>query len=327
MNKVYVYGWYGRGNIGDESYKLSFPQAFPDRQFTFGKVGSDGPIILGGGDILCEQYVKYVLDYPTKYKKFAVSVSANANSPFDLLAKFDHLYVRDTRSVNLLKARGIPCTYMPDISTGLVADVVKGKEWIQQAFKESSAELYNKCVGVVFNAHLNSGSDILARDYMNFLKVSWDLGKLMDETPASFILFPMSTSMPWDDRLTNACVATRCKFWKKNLVVYEKLTVQETLNMISACDVLISSRLHSGIFSLTSGVPFIDITHHDKNKGFLETAGLEDWSVSYWQFDYDHIKNLLNDMLSKEEYRQRAVDIKNKQLQVLRKESNNVCFV
>ena len=55
--------------------------------------------------------------------------------------------------------------------------------------------------------------------------------------------------MPWDDRVSNGMVASFCKFWKKNVVLYDELEVQDALDIISAADVVISSRLHSTIFS------------------------------------------------------------------------------
>jgi len=327
VSKISVLGWYNHSNIGDESYKLSFPKLFPNCEFDFASTKSD-TVILGGGDILNQAYVSQMLRLPTNVRKLAMSVSVNSHSPFSLLKKLDGLYVRDVKSIRLLESNNVPFTYMPDVSTCLEPRPTEGAKWLKQQYAENGLELYGKKIGIVFNAHLNSnGSDMLARDYLNLLKVIWDLAKLMDETPASFVLFPMSTGMPWDDRVTNAMLSSRCKFWKKNFVVYNPLGVQETLDLISSLDVVISSRLHSSIFCLASEVPFIDLTHHDKNRGFLETVGLEDFSVSYWHFDYEETKIKLNDMLSSDKYRERMKGIKANQLSQLESASQHVCFL
>ena len=32
---IFVYGWYNHGNLGDESYKLSFKETWPEHDFVF----------------------------------------------------------------------------------------------------------------------------------------------------------------------------------------------------------------------------------------------------------------------------------------------------
>lgn len=306
--QINVLGWY-RDNIGDESYKLAFPLMFPDASFVFSDapaVGEFDITILGGGDILSESFVKRLLSSKSK-KKIAISVSANANSPFDLLKQLDAIYVRDNLSLKLLKENEVPCQFMPDIAFLLTPNLEKGKNWLENFYKNENGELYERKIGFVLNAHLFQGKpDILARDFLNFTKVSWDMARLMDETSASFVLFPMSTRQPYDDRATNSMVSSRCKFYKKNLVIYDRLKVQETLNLLSSMDLVISTRLHSSIFCLNSEVPFIDITHHDKNGSFLETFCLQDHSLSYWNFEYLTLKDKVQDMLlNSEHYKQK----------------------
>jgi polysaccharide pyruvyl transferase WcaK-like protein len=118
-------------------------------------------------------------------------------------------------------------------------------------------------------------------------------------------------------------ISSRCKFWKKNLVIYDRLTVQKTLDMISTFDAVINTRLHSGIFSLISGVPFVDLTHHDKNKNFLETCGLQDFGISYWSFGSVQLASLLNRMLAEK------IDLttaRQSQKILLRASTKHVCF-
>src|SRR5207249_4018803 len=105
-------------------------------------------------------------------------------------------------------------------------------------------------------------------DFVDFTKFSYDLAWVSDNTACSFVFMPFGTEMPHDDRTSNAFVSSRIKFWQKNSVIYDKLTVQETLDLVSACDAMISTRLHSSIFSVLAGVPLLDVTHNHKNKWF-----------------------------------------------------------
>lgn len=327
MDDVRILGWYNHGNVGDEAYKLAFPKVFPNCNFSFDSPQAKN-LILGGGDILNATFLKKALQYPAE-RRVAMSVSANANTPVELASQLDQIYVRDARSVKYLTDKGVSCTYMPDVATCMKPNRDNGMSWLKGKYKEEGLELYERKVGIVLNAHLYHGKpDILARDFLNLMKVVWDLARLMDDTMASFVLFPMSTTLPYDDRVTNSMTNGRCKFWRKNLVVYDKLDVQQTLDLISTFDAVISTRLHTSIFSMIAGVPFIDVTHHDKNRGFLETVGLDDWSTSYWHFEYAAIQERLKKILENGEAdRERLVTVYQSQLQALEQASKNVHFI
>lgn len=324
VNRAQIIGWYGRKNVGDESYKLSFPKCFPNSNLTFGGPAFEADAcILGGGDILNEYYVQKLLDHPAP-KKFTISTSANQNSPFELLKKLDGVYIRDLRSKELLRSKSIPCIYMPDISLSLEPNKSAGREYIKNLFQKQDADLYERVVGIVLNCHLFQAKppDMLARDFITFWKVVYDLVSVIDTTSASFVFFPMCTGLPYDDRVTNALLASRCKFWKKNVVVYDELGVQETLDMISAFDTVISTRLHSSVFCLASGVPSIDLLHHDKSKSFLESVGLENTAVSYWNLDARSLKSLLEEV----PHRSELEECRKKNINIIRQEVANVSF-
>lgn len=324
-----IIGWYNKNNIGDESYKISFPQLFPQLDFDFdgdSRRRSEYDVcILGGGDILNEHYARKALACPAK-KRFIVSTSAGPMAPLDLLPKFDGIYIRDRRSERFLSEKGIECTFLPDVSTCLQPNKEQGIEWLESKFRSEGLDLYEKRIGLVLNAHLMYAKDgILARDFITFLKAAQDMARLADNTSASFVLLPMSTQMPYDDRIPNGFVASRCKFWKKNLLVQDRLTVQETLNLISACDAIISTRLHSSIFSLNSQVPFVDIVHHDKNRSFLETMQLEGQALSYWSFCFEELRSAVEMLLDDHEAHVRKLEwIYQQNLEALKREAGDV---
>lgn len=326
--RVAVIGWYHRNNAGDESYKLAFPRVFPNDFFEFDETSiTPDACVLGGGHVLSETFLKKTLQIPCK-SKIAMSVSAGNETPFELLSQFQMVYGRDLRTVSLLKEKGIPSCYMPDVAICLKPNPENGNAWLKSRYQAEKLELYQRKIVVVLNAHLIQGKpDILARDYIKFLAAVQDLSKVADQTMASFVFLPMSTGFPYDDRVPNGFVASRCKFWRKNLVIYERLDVQTTLDIISACDAVISTRLHSSIFSFTAHVPFIDLTHHDKTRGFTESINW-DHKLSYWNFSTnDVIKNL-------EFFSNNLSDLKvwltqshTEQLELQQKVAADVCFL
>jgi polysaccharide pyruvyl transferase WcaK-like protein len=298
-----VLGWYDHANVGDEAYKLAFPLLFPDYNFEFVENISDDEvpdaIILGGGDVFRLGFTEQIRKLPESVRKLAVSISLSDTSDLPALELFEKVIVRDYMSLDFAKQ----AVYCPDFTFVLEPDVKAGREWLEYKFHEIGHELYGNVVVCVISNYLSfSKLDRLARDLTTFLKLSQDVAQVADEIPASFVFLPFSTKSPWDDRVSNAWLSDRCKYYEKNLVVWERISVQMTLNIIAASNACVSTRLHSSIFSTISGVPFIDLTHHTKNLGFLETIGKTEWSMPFWEFSIRDFKTLLNQFLSKPNY-------------------------
>lgn len=294
---IQILGWYGHGNIGDEAYKVAFPILFPDDTITFiEKVDpADRPdlLILGGGDIAYPAFTRQAVD--SGFDVVAHSISLTENSDFDSLAEFDRVCVRDAYSVELAGERGLDVVYEPDVTFLLTPDPVAGRALLTQTFAEEGHDLRDRVVACVVSNYLaNAKLDMLARDLTTFLKVSQDIAVVADQTDASFVFLPFSTKAPWDDRVSCGWVGDRCKSYQKNLVLWGRLTVQETLDVVAASHLCVSSRLHSTIFSVLSGISFIDLTHHTKNIGFLQTVGRMAWSLPFWEFSVAHYKALLD---------------------------------
>jgi polysaccharide pyruvyl transferase WcaK-like protein len=327
MADVNIVGWYNHGNIGDESYKICFPKLFPDIQFSFTeKVGKNKllPTILGGGNVCSNAFLDQIEH--VKSKKFAISVGITEENPIKRMEMFDEIYVRETKSQEILESKGIKSKLIPDLAFCLEPNKNKGKELLDNLFKINNRDLYEKVVGVVFNAYLCVGDNKLARDESTFQKVTWDIAKVIDNTSASFVFIPFGLSQPHDDRVSNAWLASRCKFWKKNLVLFDKHDPQTTLDLISACDTVISTRLHSSIFSTVSNVPFIDVTHHSKNSSFVESIYKRNWSVPYWEFERLKFSNLLGEFLEKAGDHDLGKIVSDKRF-ILGSLHKNVCFM
>ena len=329
--RVLVNGWYNHGNTGDESYKLTFPAVFPGHSFEFidhiPKNHQADAYILGGGNVLEPEFLN---QYQNINKpKHLISVSAFSNIDKKLLEGFDQVVVRDVRSKKTLEDKGIKCKLMPDLAFNFQAEAEEGYMLLRNMYRAADYKIYNKIVTVIVNSYVavSAPDQRKSKHELAFLKFCYDLAEIFDNTAASFVFLPFSTRFPSDDRVANSWVAAKCKYWEKNLVIYDKLSVQDTLNIIGASDAVISMRLHSSIFSCVANTPFVDITHHDKNLGFLETIGKTDLSISYWNFDKEKCHKLLNDLLKtpeplKTELRKISIEQKRQLAEV----SKNVCL-
>lgn len=295
MQKVTILGWNQADNIGDSAYKIAFPILFPNCKLTFTDyINEPGDaIILGGGDVLNTYFFKQLEKYPL-IPQYAMSVDTKTTKDIPNIFK-------------KVISRNVGVNYLPDFTFVLTPNKTNGNYLINQLFKNQKAEQYSKVVVVVLNNYLMPKDNGLARDQITFDKVCSDLAKIIDGTNASFLFLPFGNGFPNNDRITNSYLYARCKFWKKNVIVYENLSVQDTLNICSASDAVISSRLHSSIFSCIGGTPFINLCHHDKTRMFTNTIN-SDWSINYWHFEYQKTINLLNEFLNKD-YRSNLLKI------------------
>jgi polysaccharide pyruvyl transferase WcaK-like protein len=320
--QIGILGWYGHENAGDESYKLSFPKMFPQYDCVFVEDTKDKlPVyILGGGDVVGDHFLQILKDIPKKH-----IISAAISKEMTNLTGFSTIAVRDMQSVANAATSGVVAQYAPDFAFALNFSKERGKELIKKQF--AKRDLYNKVIAVVVNAHLlpEHGARGVSRETVAFDHLAYQLSQAIDNTSASFIFIPFGTEMPWDDRTSNSWVASRCKFHQKNTVVYDRLSAQDTIDIVSACDAVISTRLHSSIFACVAGVPFLDITHNHKNKGFLDTVGMIKLSVSYSAVNYDFLLEKLRGFLSDNvELKDELLKIANQQKAILKEFAQKV---
>lgn len=322
--KIAVVGWYNHGNCGDESYKLSFPLVFPSYDFVFSERPVKGAAahILGGGDIVCDTMLAALERESPKH-----IMSATLSGAKDL-GGYATIALRDHRSIYIAKTGGIKAQYAPDFAFALGHDAANGRRIIEKKFNDAKAELYSKVVVVVVNAHLSGDHQQSARHQCLFQHLSYELAKACDSVYASFLFVPFSVQSPWDDRVAGSWVASKCKWWKKNAVVYDSLGVQDTIDVIAAADAVVSTRLHSSIFSCLTATPFVDVTHNHKNDGLLETLGLRELSVPYTGFDCTKFVDKLNQFLTEgTRVKDNLSKATEKQKSILREFAKNVRLV
>lgn len=294
---VQVIGWYGKANCGDESYKIAFPKLFPDYDFSFSDIPTAGAdaYILGGGDVISEDFLRTFV--PIKAPKHTLSTTfAKKSWP---TPKFNTVLVRDDESAGFAKEMGYEPNVAPDFAFALEPNPQRGRKLLEYHFQRF--DLYSKVVAFVPNAYLLSYEAGLARTAIQFENFAWESCKVMDNTCASFVFLPFSMGAPADDRVPSAWISSKAKFWKKTNVIYERLSVQDTLDILSSVDLVVSMRLHSSIFSVLCGKPFIDVTHNHKNRAFLESVRLSKLSVPYSGFSSERVRPLIDEYLNNSE--------------------------
>jgi polysaccharide pyruvyl transferase WcaK-like protein len=317
MSNIGVVGWYGHDNCGDESYKLSFRQLFPQHEFTFSEFAPEMPnvldaLVIGGGDVVHPYYLESFGRH--QVPKHALSVSISNDVP---LNDFATVAVRDRCSLeraNKLGARSP--VLIPDFAFALTPNKERGKVLVRHLFQ--GAELFERLVTVVPNSYLLPRYDVSVRDTQRFDAFVNEMSVISDNTSASFLYLPFGGIMPSDDRVFCGWLGAKCKFTRKNQIVWERLSVQDTIDIIAASDVVVSMRLHSSIFSCVANTPFVDITHNHKNAGFLDSVGLSKLSVPYHGFAPERVANMVSGFLNN------SVEITNELAGIARKQKQTL---
>lgn len=332
--KILVFGWYGKQNIGDESYKLSFPRLFSGHELTFTErptkelVDSHDAIVLGGGNILNDYHLKTLQPFAGKKPMVAFSVGHTDNIDYKLLDMFSGIYIRDFKALDKLTAKGVKCAYCPDAAFSLVPNVDRGRMLLHKIISTEVIDPQEKTVGVIMNGHLaGHGQEGLGRDMFRFQTIAYDVANVLDRLNANVVFLSMMARPPWDDRAANAWVNSRCRRWNKNVVIYDRWGVQDSLDVISALDAVVSTRLHSSIFATIAGVPYVDVWHHDKNLSFLETVGRLGWAIPFWDFSRERTHELLINHLGEGDHEKEGLrEIATKKRELLMGTVNGIHF-
>ena len=314
---IFVYGWYNHSNLGDESYKISFRKIWPEHHFTFCDKVTDNCVdkydlcIIGGGDVIVEKNLVYISRF--NCPKIALSVTITPLSLMPEIHVLNHIYVRDISSYNNLITYGHKnVTLIPDISIILQGNKEQGLNLIRQIFEKNGSDKYNKVYTININSHLIGKPDTCSKNNNMFYKMLYDIVEVIDKTNASFLFLPFGTSLPWDDRVSNGLVNSYTKFHKKNCVIYDILSLQDSLDIMSASDMIITSRFHGLIFGIGNNVPTIPISFHDKMKGYCNTINKR--YIDYWNFSSFELKEYMDEVVSenidikkiKDEYREKV---------------------
>lgn len=98
---------------------------------------------------------------------------------------------------------------------------------------------------------------------------------------AAVVLIPQVTSRLGgdDDRITAGRVYEMIKHTSHVHLLTKQYTHQQIKSLYNALDIIIGTRFHSVIFSLTSHVPALAIEYEHKTSGIMHDLGLDEWVV------------------------------------------------
>jgi colanic acid/amylovoran biosynthesis protein len=119
---------------------------------------------------------------------------------------------------------------------------------------------------------------------------------LVQQTGAKVYIFNQvtgPTSME-DDRKAGSVLLDLLPEGQKNFIMVDEELSPAQLKACYGCmDLVIASRLHSGIFAMGAGVATLTIGYFTKTRGLMQSMGLDDWFIEIGKDSTDEIQKKL----------------------------------
>lgn len=276
-------GWYNHRNCGDEAFKEALSVLFPAAEISFINnipanqelINNSDYLLIGGGNIVDPGFLKGLGLVRVPYSFLGVGVVPG--NDLGLLDGAEHVIVRDELSLELSSSVRSDVVLAPDLTFSLEPAA-------------SSFHRYSRpTVGVFLNDCVSARFDSSILKFIECEKVKLELARFLEELPFDVVFIPMSFTPP-DDRRISLDVIGKMKHGYKYTCLTEEMPVHECLNRVAGLDFAITMRLHADIFCTIAGVPFMDILHHDKNKGYLQTIGLPEAGIDFYELSIRTLK-------------------------------------
>lgn len=275
-------GWFGHSNCGDEAFKLALSTLFSNHSIEFinsipanqEKINSSDHLLIGGGNIVDSGFLKGLGLVRVPYSFIGIGVVEG--NDLSLLAEAENVIVRDEKSLDWVSAIREDVKLAPDLAFAFDSPV-------------KSAGKRRPRVGVFLNDCVSSKFDSTILKFIECEKVKLELSRFLESLACEVVFIPMSFAPP-DDRRISLDIIGKMKHGHKYQCITEALSPMGCLKLVSSLDFAITMRLHASIFCTLAGVPFIDITHHDKSKGYLSSIGMPELGVDFYELSLRNLQ-------------------------------------
>jgi colanic acid/amylovoran biosynthesis protein len=218
-----------------------------------------------------------------------------------VLRRVDLIIAREDITTEILESLGVTANVVRSVDAGFVFQPA-GTSDLRQRLNISDDSLV---IGITVRQWLDkAGQDRYEQAVAEFADAMIDLHQ------AHVVFIPQVTSEYHndDDRVASHRVASRMR--RQALVVTAKHDHRATKVLYGGLNVLVGTRFHSVIFSLTSMVPALAIEYEHKTSGIMRDLGLDEWVLDIREVTGDKLIDRFESMLEhRSEYLEQLRDV------------------
>lgn len=274
--KIFVFGWYGQNNLGDEVFKICLRQLWPTATLIFGNSIPSGintkydALWIGGGSFL-DQPIAQIDTVTIPIYFIGVGVSAS-------LPECNQRALQRAKMVVCRDGKSFGNTPNKD-NTYLTSDLVFARTDLKPLGLEKT-----KQITVILNDFLTpvggSVPDWRSLSYYWFLQ---EFSKIMDRYAIQdykIKLIPMCINPRIDDRRIAAALQGRSCYPHRYEWILNPLSELELRTEISKSAFVITQRFHGLVYSILEQSPCLTLCTHDKFNSLVGELNLP--SLDYY---------------------------------------------
>jgi len=292
MKKVFVFGWYGSNNLGDEIFKVCFQQLWPALDFTFGSSKlprninqNYDALWVGGGSFLDQPILDIdTVTIPIFFIGVGISSSLSDGNK-KALERAKLIICRDSKSYNSLSSRH---------NARVATDLVFSRNDLSPLLLEQ------KQITVILNDFLTpvggAVQDWRSISYYWFLQ---EFSKIMDRYAHQgykIKLIPMCINSRFDDRRIAAAVQGRSSLPQYYDWVLSPIGESELRTEISKSTFVVTQRFHGLVYSIIEQRHCLPICTHDKFNSLIADLNLS--GLDYYGITDVRFREVLNKLMS-----------------------------
>jgi polysaccharide pyruvyl transferase WcaK-like protein len=273
--RVLVYGWYNKGNIGDQLFIEAFRNLFLDLDFVFtesitvASLQSVSIVIFGGGSFLLDapQVQPAALPLLEDKRIFYLGVGVEASvHPIhqNLMRRAELLAIRSPVSLDFTKSINPNTVVIPDLVYCLQDKIIQSPK-----YKKSVLILPNITVVPRWSdPHWKHVAwEYFKTEFAQFL--DW---LISEQYQIGFLA--MCSNKEMEDHWASAEIISRMKRRNSQYIINHSFTDMENLSSVfSKYETVITQRFHGVVLSEMMRIPHLVIHHHDKLKDCYPSEG------------------------------------------------------
>lgn len=275
--KVLVYGWYGKGNLGDDLFVDAFKHIFPEYNFTFtdhiklSQLDDMGAVFFGGGSFIGE---------PLKITPEALEVVKNKNIFYIGVGSETSIHESHQQLIALAKLVAIRSNSQVDVIKKLNSNVIIIPDIVYSLPTNPNSEKISRSILFIPNI-----SVVPKWDSPHWKHAAWDYFKIelaqaldvLSKEKYQIKFLPFCINKKLNDSYAAGEIINRMCDSVDNMILEQPKDLVSTINLMSKYQISITQRFHGTVLSEMSKTPCLTIHHHDKLKN---SAGSK---ISYYE--------------------------------------------